>query len=891
MHMDTELQTDPALEEAQRVEDGRVLIVDDDKASLLLLERHLTLSGFEVLKASNGAEAMRTILSEGPPIVITDWVMPELDGMSLCRAVRSEEGMGFVYLIVLTGHSNEDKLVEAFEAGADDFLVKPCNRKELLARIRAGQRIVRLERDLAQRTREVHLHNAQMAIVNDRLNRMATTDELTGVLNRRAAMLRLHEDWATAVRAGQPFACVLLDIDHFKKFNDNYGHDVGDLVLRETAKMLQKTTRLGEAVARVGGEEYLVLCPLSTAGMAAKAAERLRTAIAGHLIQHGTQSLAVTISLGVAERVPAMETPDDLLKAADEALYVAKRAGRNRVHVAGTPLQAPDAEAAPTPPTAPTPNMEAPRPTCTILVVTGDAMAADRYKELALREGLTASIAADGPGALASIERRSPELLVVDASTPNFDALGFARKLKFDPSTKDIPIILCSTRSDGATIAAGFDAGIDDFIVKPWDPNELVLRLRAALRLRAMRRAIAWGNEFRGEQAASLEMLLDYSHGLASAQNLQEILDRTAQTAAFFTRCKRVVILLPDTDKRFMRIARCAGIDPKSVEKLSIPIGAGIAGRVFATQETFVANAPEEVPANRDPNAQILFEKPPLVSVAMTTAGLAVGVLHVTDRFGAEQFKPADLEYLGFIGHIAASAIHGLLSRQARDEARDSIVVALAKLAEYRDNDTGEHVERVTHSSVMLAETLRDRPAFADTITEEFIADMRRAAPLHDIGKVGIPDSILLKPGKLTQDEMDIMRGHCEIGANCLRSVMVRTPGAGFLRMAADIAECHHEWYNGGGYPVGLCGENIPIAARILALADVYDALRNRRPYKDAMTHEHAREIIVRSGGKQFDPAVVEAFLQREQDFRAINEPDAHGPPTGIDTSFLRNVR
>lgn len=318
-----------------------VLVVDDDPASVNLIAKVVGAAGHEVVTAQDEMEGLQRVLQDGIQLIITDWMMPDMDGLELCRAIRAHEGVSFAYVIVLTASTDEGRIVEAFEAGADDFLSKPFNRRELLARLRGGLRIIRLQQDLDRRSREVHRFNAEMAIAhrelaeaNEKLNRMATTDELTGLTNRREALARLDDHWASAVRHDQPLACIGLDIDHFKSFNDTHGHAIGDLVLKETAGVLLATARREERVCRVGGEEFLILCPLSTEKMAAIAAERLRRAVEAHRIKSGDLELSVRISLGVAERTEGMNGPDDLLKAADDALYAAKKAGRNRVFVA-----------------------------------------------------------------------------------------------------------------------------------------------------------------------------------------------------------------------------------------------------------------------------------------------------------------------------------------------------------------------------------------------------------------------------------------------------------------------------------------------------------------------------------------------------------------------------
>ena len=308
----------------------RILVVDDDPAALRLLERYLTSAGYQVTTANNGAKALEIDQLQPAQMIITDWIMPEIDGLGLCRRLRAHDA-GFVYIIVLTAQPERDRVVEALKAGADDFAVKPCTREELLAHVRAGERIVRLEANLAERSREIFSYNARLAAANEKLSVMATTDELTGLANRREGLARLAEHWSLSQRYSKPLACISIDIDHFKQFNDSYGHSAGDTVLSAVADTLRKTARTGEPVCRMGGEEFLIICPEATAGSAAVGAERVRSALASTVVRFNEQGCSIHISAGVAERTNLMRNPDDLLKAADDMLYVAKRTGRNRV--------------------------------------------------------------------------------------------------------------------------------------------------------------------------------------------------------------------------------------------------------------------------------------------------------------------------------------------------------------------------------------------------------------------------------------------------------------------------------------------------------------------------------------------------------------------------------
>jgi putative two-component system response regulator len=216
------------------------------------------------------------------------------------------------------------------------------------------------------------------------------------------------------------------------------------------------------------------------------------------------------------------------------------------------------------------------------------------------------------------------------------------------------------------------------------------------------------------------------------------------------------------------------------------------------------------------------------------------------------------------------------LAEQVRIKVREisetqlSTIFAMSKLAESRDPETGEHLERMREYCKVLSEQLSRMPKYRPVIDRTFVDNIYAASPLHDIGKVGVNDQVLLKPGKLTGEEWVLMRRHPIIGAETLREVDRQHPGNSFIRTGIEIAEGHHEKWDGSGYPFGLVGEDIPLVARILALGDVYDALTSKRCYKDAFSHTKSRAIIEEGGGGHFDPDVVLAFLETEDVFQCI---------------------
>ena len=208
------------------------------------------------------------------------------------------------------------------------------------------------------------------------------------------------------------------------------------------------------------------------------------------------------------------------------------------------------------------------------------------------------------------------------------------------------------------------------------------------------------------------------------------------------------------------------------------------------------------------------------------------------------------------------------------EDTQDATIIGLAKLAEYRDPDTGAHLERIRNYCRLIAQELATREKFKGIIDEKYIDLIYKSSPLHDIGKVGIPDNILLKADRLTPEEFEIMKRHAVIGGDAITAAENRLGAnkGSFLTMGKEIAYCHHEKFDGSGYPYGFKGDKIPLSARIMALADVYDALTNKRVYKEAWIHKDTREIIIKNSGKHFDPDIVEAFLRMEGEFIKIKK-------------------
>ena len=316
-----------AMPESNRM---RVLIVDDDASMRALLRAMLSGAGHEVFEAVDGRQAFELALDIQPQIMIVDWLMPTMDGIELTRSMRQTKVGRGIYILILTGLEEDDKLVEAFEAGVDDFMTKPLKPRLLAARLRAGQRVIMLQREVERDREEIRRFAAELAVTNRRLQEVALTDALTGCPNRRYAIERLEQEWAASARSKRSLTCMVIDVDAFKRINDDHGHDIGDSALTQIATALKSGLRAQDVIARMGGDEFLVLCPDTDLASAAICAERMRKAVETLPAPEGPQGRR-SVSIGLAMRDASMEDADALIKCADQGLYLAKQRGRNRI--------------------------------------------------------------------------------------------------------------------------------------------------------------------------------------------------------------------------------------------------------------------------------------------------------------------------------------------------------------------------------------------------------------------------------------------------------------------------------------------------------------------------------------------------------------------------------
>jgi two-component system, cell cycle response regulator len=296
----------------------KVLIADDSAQSRLLLQRSLRRWGYDVVTAENGAQALEILAkTDAPAMAILDWFMPEMTGPEVCKHIRETHREPYTYILLLTANGSKDATVEGLEAGADDYIVKPFEENELRVRLRAGKRIIDLQLDLLRAREE--------------LRERANKDLLTMLPNRPAICAALEMELARCHRDRRTVGIILLDIDHFKKINDTYGHFTGDAVLRETASRLRSNMRPYDQVGRYGGEEFLVVLPNCDLEQATTQAERMRHRLQSETMTADGIEMRISASFGVTVSDGSERSPDLYVRVADEALYRAKASGRNCV--------------------------------------------------------------------------------------------------------------------------------------------------------------------------------------------------------------------------------------------------------------------------------------------------------------------------------------------------------------------------------------------------------------------------------------------------------------------------------------------------------------------------------------------------------------------------------
>ncbi len=692
------------------VKQAKIMVIDDDESTTEVIRKYLSSCEFTNIETvNNSSSAIDRISKFYPDLVILDLMMP-VNGAVILSQIRSDRSLCNIPVLALTAERNEENRSKLLNLGANDFLNKPIIANELLARVR--------------NTLSSKVAFDELKAQSEQLKQDVLLDTLTGCANRRAFDFELNRKMLEWTRQRTHFALLMIDIDLFKKVNDTFGHQPGDLALQMIADTISKTTREIDLVCRVGGEEFAVIMPVSNKAESARAAERIRLAVEASPIVLKGQKVHLTVSIGIANTLKGDDT-SLIFRRCDAALYGSKQRGRNctTFHDGSSCVAVENVN-----------NQNMMRPllddhvpeqlkvTSSKVMIIDDepstAFVVKKYLKTAGFERLL--VETDSRNVVASIITEKPDLLLLDVHMPHVTGMEVLERIRQIESVASTPVIFLTSSNDADLRVQALNLGANDFLNKPVVVSELIARVRNTLLAKA-----------------HVDLLASYSAKLE-----QQVETRTAE----------------------------------------------------------------------------------LIS------------------------------------------------------SRREAIQCLARAAELRDDITGRHVIRVGRYAAIIAREFEYTP--------QQIIDLEHAAQLHDVGKIGIPDAILNKPENLTENEFETMKNHCRSGSRIIsgekldankslsqvRSI-VDECSSPVMRLAALVAETHHEKWDGTGYPHALSGQDIPLEGRITAICDVFDAISTKRPYKDAYPIEKCFEIIKDGSGRHFDPAVVNAFFRRRFEIlEAYNE-------------------
>jgi response regulator RpfG family c-di-GMP phosphodiesterase len=506
-----------------------------------------------------------------------------------------------------------------------------------------------------------------------------------------------------------------------------------------------------------------------------------------------------------------------------------------------------------------------------------------------LRREFDITAAVGGEAALITLAGEGPFAVVVsDYNMPGMDGIAFLNEVyRHHPHT--VLVMLTGRAELDVAVNALHNAHISRFLNKPC-PKEILqetladgleqyrLRMSEQLLKARLQQANQELNKLNGQLEAlvaqktrALQLQYRYVANMTQMSNSQAIIAALTDAVAELTGVSDMTLWLsPQLDGQF------ACHFPADHE---LPAFAcenypdGVVADTLRNKTRWLRDASAEAPNAFDHS---LFKGQPLICQPLHGKQGVLGLLNLAgDNINLEN---GALEALTGMADVTATALQSHWHREAFDDAQDAIITALAKLSEYRDPETGSHLLRLKKYCALICGFLAETDKYRDIVTPAFTLDLVRSSPLHDIGKVGIPDAILKKPGRLTPDEFEIMKTHAQIGGDTLRTVYEQYPSQSFIQCGMDVAYGHHEKWNGSGYPSGIQGEAIPLSAQILALVDVYDALTCRRVYKPPFPREQAKAMIAEGSGTHFSPDIVAAFLNNEAEFHRIAEQLADQP-------------
>ncbi|MGE5707765.1 MAG: diguanylate cyclase [Bacteroidota bacterium] len=715
-----------------------------------------------------------------------------------------------------------------------------------------------------QRLLTILASQAAVAIKNAKLyhatQQLAITDGLTGVYNRRYFQRQLEAELQRAPRYGYPIALIILDVDYFKRFNDTHGHLLGDQILRSLAQILRESVRETDLVARYGGEEFAVILPETNAEQAVEVAERIRKNVAEHSFWGRAHApVSVTVSIGIAANPTANLSAEELIGQADAALYHAKQTGRDRICCTSNKGDEPI--------TVTQSRLDTNRPRTrrqpnrartsvdvnqwqTHLVGLKDTIANDwwasiqkselslgevdfnRWREL-IGELLTHMGEEFAAGTDYPVGLTSQELMQLPIfPTIREEITQVIQKGLTLTQSENLVLTLCNLIQHQIQIA-------------PFSPQDRLLILAVTERtIHHLQLAVSqvW-HEFYQQTNNHLLALHQLEQRTSNAYDIDELLNEAVQIAAEALAGEICFLFMPDPSTEFLRIKASWGAEEGEVYQWQMPMHQGVIGQVMSQREPI--NVPDLAADER--TTQPFFKKfqswsgvHSALFIPLVHQGSALGVLACFSK-DIRHFTPAEVRLgRGITGQLAA-ALERMRLEDNRQEMYLDAISALVETLEAKDSYTRGHSENLARYASRMGEVLG--------LSDDELDILKQASQLHDIGKIGIPDAILLKPAKLDAYERSLIETHPEVGARILSSISA-------LKDVIPAVRHHHEHYNGTGYPDGMKGDDIPLLARILAVADAFDGMTTNRPYRSAMTREAALFEMRRCG--HFDPTMIE---------------------------------
>jgi len=658
----------------------------------------------------------------------------------------------------------------------------------------------------------------QCAMVLSERWSVSRTDILTGLLNRRAFSGHAELEWNRSLRHELPLSCAMIDLDFFKHINDDFGHTAGDVVLKLVAQQLQKQSRSSELVCRYGGEEFCVLLPHTSEEGAAIWAEHARQVLAAMPATIGNRPVQVTASFGVAERRAEDDRVETLIDRADQALLAAKKSGRNQVvRSTGLAKQALGENGSAVP-----------------------ALTENAHSRL-LHSAQEIAQCADELSNFVSNHAEVSESPTLDRATKLQEMINL---LLSNMNQHNLPMLVCAGISPQPAPPAGmtFDsevAGTSDRTVSLED-NYRILIIDDDESIHAdFRKVIGTDGPHNENLDSAADALFDRAPLEHSLQRRYEI-DSSTQGQEGLARVEESIAQGRPYAMAFVDMRMPPGWNGIETVRQIWRVDPDLQIVICTAYSDYSWS---EVIRDLGETDRLLILKKPFDNIEVRQIALALCA-----KWNSARQASRNLQELQEMVRQQTSAIYS---------AHEETIYRLVRASLCRDEETGAHIRRTGLYSELLAAT-----AGWDA---EHINQIRLAAPMHDVGKIGIPDAILRKPGPLTPEDTALMRTHTALGANLLSG-----SASPVLRMAREIAMYHHERWDGTGYPAGLAGPQIPESARIVAVVDVYDALSHDRVYRKEMPEAEVLKIMRSGRGTHFEPRLLDAFISLLPEMRAI---------------------